>query len=46
VAEGEEEDVSSYGMTLKKQEDNGNRKSKHWVELYRTLFLKKDMDVS
>jgi len=46
VREDEEEGVSSYGMTLRKREDFGNWKRKHWIALCRELALCDAMGLS
>jgi hypothetical protein len=44
--EYEEEDVTTYLMTLRKVEDKGNWKTKHWVAIYGELPSKEAMDLS
>jgi hypothetical protein len=42
----EEENVSSYRMTLRKRQDTGNCKRKHWIALYGEQTVEKAMDLS
>jgi hypothetical protein len=44
--EDEEEEVSSYLMTLNKQEDTGNFKQTHWIAVSRELALEILVDFS
>jgi hypothetical protein len=38
-------DISSYWMTLRKREDTGNRKRKHYIALCEELPLEGFMDL-
>jgi hypothetical protein len=42
----EEEDVSSYWITLMKGEDTGHLRGKHWIALFGELSLEEAMDLS
>ena len=46
VTEDEEEDVSSYYMTLRKGEDTGNWKIEHYMALCGELALEEATDLS
>ena len=45
VSEDEEEDVSSYWMTLRKGQDIGKWKGDHWLALYGELAMEADMEL-
>jgi hypothetical protein len=44
--EGEEGDISSCWMNLRKQEDTGSRRRKLRIELFGELILEEAMDLS
>jgi len=46
TGEDEEEGVSSYGMTLRKQEDIGNWKWKHQIGFSAGIALEEAVDLS
>jgi hypothetical protein len=44
--EGDEEEVNSYWMALRKREDTVNWKSKHYISLAGELALEETLDLS